>query len=107
MPLITIDAVGQHVGQEVTIRGWLRSRRDSGKLHFLTIRDGTGDLQAVVSKKAVGDEQFAVSARLTQETSFIVTGQLRQDDRAPGGYELDVRCIEALQFAEPFPIQPK
>ena len=107
MPVMTIDAAEQHVGQEVTIRGWLRSRRDSGKLHFLTVRDGTGDLQAVVSKKAVGDDQFAVSAGLTQESSLIVTGQLRQDARAPGGYELDVSRIEALQIAQPFPIQPK
>jgi asparaginyl-tRNA synthetase len=107
MPVMTIDTAEQHVGQEVTIRGWLRSRRDSGKLHFLSIRDGTGDLQAVVSKKAVGDDQFAVSAGLTQESSLIVTGQLRQDARAPGGYELDVSRIEALQIAQPFPIQPK
>jgi len=107
MALMTIDAAGQHVGQEVTIRGWLRSRRDSGKLHFLTVRDGTGDLQAVVSKKAVGDDQFAVSASLTQESSLVLTGQLRRDDRAPGGYELDVSRIEALQIAQPFPIQPK
>jgi asparaginyl-tRNA synthetase len=107
MPVMTIDAAAQHVGQEVTIHGWLRSRRDSGKLHFLTVRDGTGDLQAVVSKKAVGDDQFAISASLTQESSLILTGQLRQDDRAPGGYELDVSRIEALQIAKPFPIQPK
>lgn len=107
MALMTIDAAGQHVGQEVTIRGWLRSRRDSGKLHFLTVRDGTGDLQAVVSKKAVGDDQFALSASLTQESSLVLTGQLRRDDRAPGGYELDVSRIEALQIAQPFPIQPK
>lgn len=107
MPVMMIDAAGQHVGEEVTIRGWLRSRRDSGKLHFLTVRDGTGDLQAVVSKKAVGDDQFAVSASLTQESSLILIGQLRKDDRAPGGYELDVSRIEALQIAQPFPIQPK
>jgi asparaginyl-tRNA synthetase len=107
MPVIAIENAAQHVGAEVTIRGWLRSRRDSGKLHFLTVRDGTGDIQAVVSKKAVGDEQFAVSAGLTQESSFIVTGQLRQDPRAPGGYELDVSRIEAIQIAAPFPIQPK
>jgi asparaginyl-tRNA synthetase len=107
MPVMTIDAAAQHVGQEVTLRGWLRSRRDSGKLHFLTLRDGTGDMQAVVSKKAVGDDQFALSASLTQESSLIVTGQLRQDHRAPGGYELDVRSLEALQIAGPFPIQPK
>jgi asparaginyl-tRNA synthetase len=107
MPVMTIDAAAHHVGQEVTVRGWLRSRRDSGKLHFLTIRDGTGDLQAVVSKKTVGDDQFTVSASLTQESSLILTGQLRQDNRAPGGFELDVTRIEALQIAQPFPIQPK
>lgn len=107
MPVIMIEAAAQYVGQEVTLRGWLRSRRDSGKLHFLTVRDGTGDMQAVVSKKAVGDEQFAVSAALTQESSLIVSGLLRQDDRAPGGYELDVSRIETIQIAAPFPIQPK
>src|SRR5689334_22530592 len=107
MSVMAIEAAARYVGQEVTVCGWLRSRRDSGKLHFLTVRDGTGDMQAVVSKKAVGDEQFAVSASLSQESSMIVTGQLRQDDRAPGGYELDVSRIEALQVAQPFPIQPK
>src|SRR5512146_2835043 len=107
MPVIMIEAAAQYVGQEVTLRGWLRSRRDSGKLHFLTVRDGTGDMQAVVSKKAVGDEQFAVSAALTQESSLIVSGLLRQDDRAPGGDELDVSRIETIQIAAPFPIQPK
>src|SRR5919106_269827 len=107
MSLVYIEDIARHAGQEVTIRGWLRNKREKGKLHFLIVRDGTGDLQAIVSKKAVGDEQFAVSARLTQEMSLIVTGQLRQDDRAPGGYELEVNCIEAIQIAEPFPIQPK
>jgi asparaginyl-tRNA synthetase len=107
MPVITIEEAALHVGEEVTLCGWLRSRRDSGKLHFLTVRDGTEDMQAVVSKKTVGDEQFAVSAGLTQESSLIVTGQLRQDDRAPGGYELDVSRIEVIQIAAPFPIQPK
>jgi asparaginyl-tRNA synthetase len=107
MPIISIEQASQHVGETVTIRGWLRSRRDSGKLHFLTVRDGTGDMQAVVSKKAVGDEQFAVSASLTQESSLIITGQLRADPRAPGGYEVDVAQLQAVQIAEPFPIQPK
>ncbi|WP_455245519.1 asparagine--tRNA ligase [Petrachloros mirabilis] len=107
MPVITIEDAAQHVGEDVTLRGWLRSRRDSGRLHFLTIRDGTGDMQAVVSKKAVGDEQFAISAVLTQESSMIVNGRLREDNRAPGGYELDVSHIEVVQIAAPFPIQPK
>jgi asparaginyl-tRNA synthetase len=107
MPFIYIEEVARHVGQEVTIRGWLRHRRSSGKIHFLVVRDGTGDLQAVVSKGTVGEEQFAESAKLTQESSLILTGNLKADARAQGGYELEVTRIQALQIAEPFPIQPK
>ena len=107
MPNIYIEEVGQYVGQDVTIRGWLRNKRSSGKLHFLILRDGTGDLQAVVSKAVVGDESFARSATLTQESSLLVTGTIRQDARAQGGYELDAKQVEPFHIAEPFPIQPK
>lgn len=102
-----IEQIGRYVGEEVTVQGWLRNRRDSGKLHFLALRDGTGDLQAVVSKAAVGDEQFALSARLTQESSLKVRGKVRVEKRAPGGYELEVIALELAHLAEPFPIQPK
>ena len=89
------------------VRGWLRHRRSSGKIHFLVVRDGTGELQAVVSKGAVGEEQFAQSAGLTQESSLMLTGTVRQEARALGGYELDVTGLQVVQIAEPFPIQPK
>ena len=107
MPVIYIDQAAQHVGQNVSVRGWLRHRRSSGKIQFLVIRDGTGDMQAVVSRAAVGDDQFAAAAALTQESSLILTGTLRADSRAPGGYELDAGRVEPIQLAEPFPIQPK
>jgi asparaginyl-tRNA synthetase len=107
MPVIAIEDIARHVGQEVTIRGWLRHRRSSGKIHFLVVRDGSGDLQAVVSKGTVGDEPFAEAAKLTQESSLILTGTPRSDARAPGGYELDVARLTTVQLAEPFPIQPK
>ncbi len=107
MSHVYIQDVADHVGQEITIKGWLRHRRSSGKIHFLVVRDGTGDLQAVVSKGTVGDEPFAAAAALTQESSVILTGTLKADARAHGGYELDVTKIEPVQVAEPFPIQPK
>lgn len=107
MPQVYIQDVAGYVGQEVTIKGWLRHRRSSGKIHFLVVRDGTGDLQAVVSKGTVGDEPFAAATALTQESSVILTGLLKADARAQGGYELDVIKIEPVQVAEPFPIQPK
>jgi asparaginyl-tRNA synthetase len=107
MTTASIENIGEYVGREITVQGWLRSRRDSGKLHFLTIRDGTGDLQAVVIKAVVGEEQFALSAHLTQESSLRIRGTVRAEKRAPGGYELEAAALELVQLAEPFPIQPK
>ena len=107
MAVVYIEDIARYVGQEVTVRGWLRTHRSSGKVQFLTVRDGTGDLQAVVSKGVVGEEQFAQSASLTQESSLILTGTVKADKRAQGGYELEVTRIEPIQIAEPYPIQPK
>lgn len=106
-PIITIDQVSSYVGQKITLRGWLRHRRSKGKLHFLVVRDGSGEIQAVVSKADVGDEQFEASGRLTQESSLLLTGVPRADARAPGGFEMDVKTIQVVHVAEPFPIQPK
>ena len=107
MPNVYIQDIACHDGQEVTIRGWLRNRRASGKIQFLNVRDGTGDIQAVVSKGTVGEDGFAQVAKLTQESSLKVTGKVRGDARAHGGYELDVTVVEPVQLAATFPIQPK
>ncbi len=107
MTTIYIEEIARFVGQDVTIRGWLRNRRASGKVQFLIVRDGTGDLQAVISKGVLGEEQFAQLAKLTQESSLILAGRVRSDARAHGGFELEVSRIELVQIAEPFPVQPK
>ena len=57
--VVSIGQIAQYEGQDITVKGWLRVRRSSGKLSFLTVRDGTGDLQAIISKATVGEEQFA------------------------------------------------
>ncbi len=104
---VMIQEIAGYEGQDILIKGWIRHRRSSGKLSFLTVRDGTGDLQAIVAKNSVGEEQFGLCGKLTQESSVMLTGQPKKDDRAPGGYELDVRHLQVLQVADPFPIQPK
>ena len=106
-PIVTIDQIANYTGQQVTIRGWLRHRRSSGKIHFLLVRDGTGEIQTIINKGTVGEDQFSISGNLTQESSFTLTGTPRQDSRAPGGFELDVFTLHPLHIAEPFPIQPK
>jgi len=106
-PVVSIEQISRFEGQDIIIKGWLRNRRSSGKLSFLTVRDGTGDLQAILSKGEVGEEQFSLCSQLTQESSVVLTGKPRKDARAPGGFELDVSRIHVIQIAEPFPIQPK
>ena len=102
-----IKDVSKHVGEEITIKGWLYNLRSSGKLIFPQVRDGSGMIQGVVFKKNVPDQVWNDFEKLTQESSIIVTGQVRADERAPGGYELDVLGVEVLQVAEAYPITPK
>lgn len=107
MPCVYIEEIDRFLGQEVTLRGWLRNLRRSGKIQFIILRDGTGDVQAVVSQATVGSEQFEMIGALSQESSLILTGIVRADKRAERGCELDVLRVEVLHHAEPFPIQPK
>src|SRR6202522_3453956 len=108
-PVTTIVDVGKHEGQSVTIRGWLYNLRESGKLLFPQLRDGSGVIQGVVPKNAVSPEVFDAVKGLTQESSVIVEGKVRADKRAPSGYELDVSNVQVLQRvseADPSPITP-
>jgi len=102
-----IENIASHEGQEVTLQGWLHKRRSSGKIHFLTVRDGTGFVQAVMSKSAVGDDAFKLADHLGQETALIARGTVRADARAPGGYELDVAALTVVGESHDYPITPK
>ena len=99
--------IGQHVGSEVEIRGWLYNKRSSGKILFLIIRDGTDLIQGVVVKSEVPAEVFEAAKRLTQESSLIVRGVVREEPRSISGYELNITDLEIVQLAEEYPITPK
>jgi asparaginyl-tRNA synthetase len=107
MSHVYIEDIGRHEGEEVTVKGWLHNRRSSGKIHFLTVRDGSGFIQAVMSKAAVGEDLFKAVDHLSQETSIIVTGTARADKRAPSGYEIDVKGVEVVGASHDYPITPK
>jgi asparaginyl-tRNA synthetase len=102
-----IEKIGEHVGQTVTIQGWLHNRRSSGKIHFLVVRDGTGFLQVVMGKKDVDEATFTRADHLSQESSVVVTGTVRADERAPGGYEMIATALEVVAEAHDYPITPK
>ncbi|RLC82388.1 MAG: asparagine--tRNA ligase [Chloroflexi bacterium] len=107
---IRIEEVPGFVGEEATIKGWLYGKVDKGKLQFLLVRDGTGIIQAVVFKKNVSSDAFEAARRVGQESSLIVTGVIKEDSRAPGipgGYELEAKDVQVLQFTHDYPITPK
>jgi len=97
-----------HAGEEVQLHGWLYNKRSSGKIRFLLLRDGTGVVQCVLVKNQVPEAAFNLFDSLTQESSFSVKGKVRKEDRAPGGYELEVIDItKVYQVAQEYPITPK
>ena len=102
-----IKDIGNHVGETVTIKGWLHNRRSSGKIHFLMVRDGSGFLQVVMGKNDVPPEVFQQADHLSQESAIAVTGLVRVDARAKGGFELTATGLEVVSAAHDFPITPK
>jgi len=102
-----IANIAEFEGQDVTFHGWVYSKRSSGKIWFLMLRDGTGMTQCVVVKSEVSEEVFNIEPTLTQESSLSVTGTVRKDDRSVGGFELTVKDIKTHQIAEEYPISPK
>jgi asparaginyl-tRNA synthetase len=106
-PQVYIGSIGDHVGETVTLKGWLANRRSSGKIHFLLVRDGTGFIQVVVGRSDVGDEVFATADHLGQETAITVTGLVRADHRAKGGYELIASSLTVVGASHDYPITPK
>ena len=109
-PVATIASLAAHVGETITLRGWLYNMRESGKLLFPIFRDGTGTIQGIVPRSAVPPEVFDRVKSLTQESSVIVTGRVRADTRAPSGFELDVEDLQIVHLvpeSAPYPITPK
>ncbi|MEA3246523.1 MAG: asparagine--tRNA ligase [Gemmatimonadota bacterium] len=108
MQSVRISDLPSHVGQSVTVRGWVSHLRSSGKIAFIVMRDGTGLVQCVLVKSQVAAEVWDRFAQLTQETCIAVTGEVKVDARQVGGHELGVSNLEVIG-ASPldYPIQPK
>ncbi len=102
-----INQLAEHVGEEVTLKGWLYNIRSSGKILFPQLRDGTGVVQCVVLKNSVSPELWESLKALGQESALVIRGKVRADQRAPGGFEVDVVDAEVLQEVHDYPITPK
>lgn len=107
MSHIHISALPDHIGQRVTVAGWVTGVRSSGKIAFLQIRDGSGFVQGVVVRAEVEEAEFERAKALSQESSVVVTGEVRADERAPSGVELGLTAVEVIAPGNDYPITPK
>ncbi|MBZ5495053.1 MAG: asparagine--tRNA ligase [Acidobacteriia bacterium] len=107
MQAVYVEKIAAHEGSEVTLRGWVYNKRSSGKLQFILLRDGTGIIQCVAFRGNFTPGQFEALDKLTQESSLEIHGTVRRDERAPGGYEIDITGFKIHQVAESYPITPK
>ena len=101
----------RHLGESVSVSGWVNSRRDHGGLIFIDLRDHTGILQLVFNPDQ--PEAFELAETLRDEFVVRVTGKVRERDEslqndkiATGKVELVAEKLEILNRAEPLPIQP-
>ena len=104
---VPIKELGDHVGETVTLAGWLYNSRAGGKILFLIIRDGTGQVQCIIEKGEASAAFFDEAKHLPQESSLHVMGTVRADERSPGGVELLVTNLEIVRKADEYPITRK
>ncbi|MGB9674794.1 MAG: amino acid--tRNA ligase-related protein, partial [Nanopusillaceae archaeon] len=93
------------VGKEVSIKGWVYRMRDMKDKVFFVIRDSSGIIQAVVKKDNVNENIWNNAVKFQIEGSIEVKGILRKDERAPGGYEIEVTDLKVYDFGKPFPLK--
>jgi asparaginyl-tRNA synthetase len=104
---ITLKKISSHVGEEVTIAGWVRTKRTQKKLCFIVLRDGTSDIQCVLFQPDVTPEVWLAAESLTLESSVIISGIVNKHPKMDDVYELAVNNIEVVQIAEEYPISKK
>ena len=93
----------EHIGQTVTLAGWVHSRRDLGSLIFIDIRDREGRTQTVFDPSDLDAALFDRASGLRSESVISITGKVRQrpegtnNDKIPTGQvEVLVQSFELL-----------
>jgi asparaginyl-tRNA synthetase len=107
MAQVFVKDVKNYLGQEIELKGWVRNIRSSGKLLFIQFRDGTGDIQAVAFKPDMDEETFEKAKRLTLESSLIIKAVPKPHEKLANTFELSVKDIQVVQYAEEYPIGKK
>lgn len=104
-PFVEVRHLSQHVGQTVTLRGWVRNARTS-KTRFIDLRDGSGFVQCVVGSAEADPESYELAGRLAQEAAIEVSGTVQTHPKT-GAPELLVKALRLIGDSQDYPITPK
>src|SRR5438445_4899522 len=99
----SISKATKNLKGEVVKKGWIHRKRSSGSKMFIIIRDPSGILQCVVDKSVVKEKEWEEADRAYLESSIIIRGTIRKDERAPTGFEMEVKELRIVQSGEQFP----
>jgi asparaginyl-tRNA synthetase len=95
---------GKYNKKQVRIQGWIQSSTSLGKIHFLGIRHGINVIQTVARLDQLGPELFNHISNLGVESSVIIKGSVKQEERAPGGYEIGITGLDIIQDSKDYPL---
>ena len=102
----------EHIGQEITLKGWVGRRRDLGGLIFIDLRDREGIMQLVINPEKVSSDVMATAESLRNEFVIEVTGVVAQREQEntnlpTGAVELKVSALIVLNTAKTTPFEIK
>ena len=102
----------EHIGQEITLKGWVGRRRDLGGLIFIDLRDREGIMQLVINPEKVSSDVMATAESLRNEFVIEVTGVVAQREQEntnlpTGAVELKVSALTVLNTAKTTPFEIK
>jgi len=103
---VLIADLHNHVGEEVTIKGWAFNTRSSGKIAFVQFRDGTGLTQVIFEKKNCPEHVWSDIDKLTIESSITCKGTVSKHPKKEE-YELHGADLQIIQISEEYPIGKK
>lgn len=109
MTRVLASDTANQVGQTVTVKGWVNSRRDHGGLIFIDVRDHTGVVQLVFNPEAA--EAFGLAESIRDEYVISATGTVKEREEGlknphipTGGVEVVVNELQLLNRSEPLPV---
>jgi nondiscriminating aspartyl-tRNA synthetase len=96
-----LGQIDVHLGEEVQVQGWVHRVRELGKISFILLRDASGIAQLVVDAGSGAGEVARTASQLTLESVVSVRGKVAGNDKAPGGFEVQVSDLQVIARAEP------